>query len=776
MKKRIFSSKAQNIINLNIANVKIPKSFVFTVKQFQNDENKILDLISKKYNNKIIIRSSNKSEDSKKSSLAGNFISIADINPKKIIEVKDAILNVIASYKKYQSEHNELLIQEYITNIKMSGVATSCDLKEYSPYITINYSLEDNTSGITSGKKNYKTFISLRKSSLDKKYNIFKNIIKLLENLIVKFKNEFIEIEFAIDKTNNLYLFQVRPIVKKIKTSIKLSFVNNNLIRLKKKIIKLQKEHHNLLGKSTAFGVMPDWNPAEIIGTKPKPLALSLYQELIADHVWSLHRKDYGFRDLSSNHLMTSFFGMPYIDVRVDFNSWIPSNLNDNLSKKLVEYYLLRFQKSPELHDKTEFEILFTCLTPSTNKKISKLKKFGFKRNEINEIKKSLKTINENAFNQYVKNIHDIEKLKIKQNQILKSNMYSIDKIYWLIEDCKKFGTYPFAGLARCGFIAIDILNSFVEEKILSIEDKDIFLQNIDTIASKIQIDSYKLNKQQFLKKHGHIRPNTYEITSKNYKDGYNEYFGQKKNTNINKNKLKKFKLNKIQINKISHFLKTNKLNINYKDLIIFIKNSISNREYSKYVFTKSIDGIFEILKEIGKRHSIEVKDLSYVKIQTILDLYYNLTTKNIKDLLIKEINMNKKEFNKSISFKLPEIIYSFKDIYNFLENEKKVNFIGNSVSLAKAFFMKNNNNKKFDLKNKIICIKSADPGYDFIFSQKIAGLITEFGGVNSHMAIRCAELSIPAAIGVGQNKFKNIINSKVIRLDCETSKVDLIK
>ena len=30
---------------------------------------------------------------------------------------------------------------------------------------------------------------------------------------------------------------------------------------------------------------MPDWNPAEIIGIKPKPLALSLYQELITNEI-----------------------------------------------------------------------------------------------------------------------------------------------------------------------------------------------------------------------------------------------------------------------------------------------------------------------------------------------------------------------------------------------------------------------------------------------------------------------------------------------------------
>ena len=772
MKKKIFSSKAKNIINLRINNSRIPKSYVFTVKEFKKNNNKILKLINKKFQRKIIVRSSNKFEDSKKSSLAGNFLSISDINPKNEIETYNAILNVIKSYKKFQSDGNELLIQDYITNIKMSGVATSCDLKEYSPYITINYSLENNTSGITSGNKNYKTFVALRKTEIDKKYKIFKNIISLLENLILQFKNEFIEIEFAIDKNNNLYLFQVRPIIQKINKPINIDFAKKNLARLKKKIIKLQKVHHNLLGKSTAFGVMPDWNPAEIIGTKPKPLALSLYQELITDHVWSLHRKDYGFRDLSSNHLMTSFFFFFYIDVRVDFNSWIPSDLNENLAKKLVEYYLFRFKKNPELHDKTEFEILFTCLTPSTAKKLSKLNKFGFKNNEINEIKKSLKNINENAFNQYESNIDDIEKLKIKQEQIMKSNMYSIDKIYWLIEDCKKFGTYPFAGLARCGFIAIDILNSFVKEKILSEENRSTFLQNIDTVASQIQTDSYKLTKKQFINKHGHIRPNTYEITSKNYRDGYDDYFKNKKNSS--KINIKKFELNRIQILKISKFIKNNKLNTDCKKLMIFIKKSISNREYAKYIFTKSIDNIFSILKKIAKRNSIDEKNLSFIKIETILDLYYNLTTKNIKNSLINEINTNKKEFMKSIFFKLPEIIYSSKDIYNFLENEKKVNFIGRSVALGKPYHIKDNT--KFDLKDKIICIESADPGYDFIFSQKIAGLITQFGGVNSHMAIRCAELSIPAAIGVGHNKFINILNSEAIRLDCETSKIDLIK
>ena len=654
----------------------------------------------------------------------------------------------------------------------MSGVAASCDLKKYSPYITINFSKENNTFDITSGKKNSKTFVFFRKSKIEKKYNSFKRVILLLNELIKIFNNQFIEIEFAINKKNVLYLFQVRPIIKRVNKNLEVNFAKNALIKLEKKILKLQKKHHNLLGDSTAFGVMPDWNPAEIIGTKPKPLALSLYQELITDHTWSLNRKDYGFRDLTSNHLMTSFFGMPYIDVRVDFNSWIPSTLDENLANKLVKYYLNRFKTNPQLHDKTEFEILFTCFTLSTNRKLKKLLKFNFSKSEINKIKQSLKIINKKAFEQHKVNINDLVKLKIKQTQVIQSNMYYIDKIYWLVEDCKRFGTYPLAGLARCGFIAIDILKSFVEEKIITENEKELYLKSIKTIATQIQVDSQKLSKKSFLKKHGHIRPNTYEITSKNYKEGYNLYF--KKNKIVTNDTKKVFYFKPCQIDKISKFIRRNNLNLNFKQLLHFISSSITSREYAKYVFTKSIDNIFEVLKYIGNRNAINLEDLSYLRIQTILSLYYNLSYRNIKQLLMNEINENKKEFNINSSFKLPEIIYSSKDIYSFLENEKKINFIGSSVVVGRPLLIENN--KNYNLKNKIVCIKNADPGYDFIFSQKIVGLITQYGGANSHMAIRCAELSVPAAIGVGQNKFENVANSKIIRLDCETNKIDLIK
>ena len=38
---------------------------------------------------------------------------------------------------------------------------------------------------------------------------------------------------------------------------------------------------------------MPDWNPAEIIGTGPKPLAFSLYRGLITNDIWARQRFEF---------------------------------------------------------------------------------------------------------------------------------------------------------------------------------------------------------------------------------------------------------------------------------------------------------------------------------------------------------------------------------------------------------------------------------------------------------------------------------------------------
>ena len=76
------------------------------------------------------------------------------------------------------------------------------------------------------------------------------------------------------------------------------------------------------------------------------------------------------------------------------------------------------------------------------------------------------------------------------------------------------------------------------------------------------------------------------------------------------------------------------------------------------------------------------------------------------------------------------------------------------------------------DVSGKIVCIPSADPGYDYLFSKNIGGLITKFGGANSHMAIRCAELGIPAVIGVGELNYAQWTKATCLEINAMDKKV----
>ena len=75
-------------------------------------------------------------------------------------------------------------------------------------------------------------------------------------------------------------------------------------------------------------------------------------------------------------------------------------------------------------------------------------------------------------------------------------------------------------------------------------------------------------------------------------------------------------------------------------------------------------------------------------------------------------------------------------------------------------------NSKKDKISNKIVLIENADPGYDWLFGRNIAGLITMYGGANSHMAIRAAEFGLPAAIGIGETLYRNLCNQSKLELN----------
>ena len=79
-------------------------------------------------------------------------------------------------------------------------------------------------------------------------------------------------------------------------------------------------------------------------------------------------------------------------------------------------------------------------------------------------------------------------------------------------------------------------------------------------------------------------------------------------------------------------------------------------------------------------------------------------------------------------------------------------------------------------LKGAIVCISSADPGYDWLFSHSIGGLVTAWGGINSHMAIRAGEMGVPAIIGAGDKIFHEFEAAQYVRMDCGSKGYEVIR
>jgi phosphoenolpyruvate synthase/pyruvate phosphate dikinase len=777
MPKLKLSTKAKTIQSLSkiLKTAKILPLIRFTVQDYNKNSSKIINTIQAKFQKNIIVRSSSAREDNQNESNAGAFESEININIKDKKSIKNAIEKVINSFGKNFNQNDEVFIQQMLSRVTMSGVIFSCDMNTLSPYYIINYDKSGSTNSVTSGNtNNLKSFVCFKEYKKVRDKNL-KKIIDTTKECEKIFNNEFLDIEFAFSN-NQLYILQVRALVTHNKENLSKINLSINLKKLKKKIQKLNSYHPNLLGNKTIFSVMTDWNPAEIIGLRPKSLALSLYKELITDETWAYQRDNYGYRNLRSHPLLVSFLGVPYIDVRISFNSFIPKDLENKIAKKLVNYYLNRLSSNINNHDKVEFKIIYSCFYFGIEKKLLKLLDYDFNKNELKTIKKSLLNLTNNIINQksglYKKDLDKAKILNTKFDDIVNSDLPLIDKIYWLIKDVKRYGTLPFAGVARAGFIAIQILNSFVEEKIISQDQYNKYLNTLNTVSKKLTRDNSLLSKKEFLKIYGHLRPGTYDILSPRYDEFYEIYF--------NKNK-KKFESNygsftftNIQKNKINKLIDKNNLNTNFNDLIRFLKEAIEGREYVKFLFTKHLSQILKYIDKLGKKIKIDQSQLAFLDIQKILNLYSSLDFRNLKDILKDDIEKNKELYEHTKAIKLPNTIVNEWDIYSFFLGEAEPNFI--TLNKIKSEVITEENLFKQDIKGKIVCIKSADPGYDYLFSKKIGGLITCYGGANSHMAIRCSELGIPAIIGCGENFFSKYCSASNLEIDAANKSVIILK
>ncbi len=777
----VFGTKAETLARVapRVTTAVVPPRVAFTVARWRAERELVLAGAAC-LGRRVVVRSSARGEDGPRASMAGAFLSIADVDPADARALAFAIDQVVASYAKGNARapaaDDQVLVQKQVEDVALAGVLFTSDLDTLAPYYVFSYDESGKTDTVTGGHEGrVATVVRFKRAPTPVRDARFAPVFALGAELEALFATPHLDIELAIDARGTLHLLQVRRLASGSHVRPPSGpALEEQLEKVAKKCEKLALPHPDLAGEGTAFGVMPDWNPAEMIGKKPRRLALSLYKELITDSIWAYQRDNYGYRNLRSFPLLVSLMGHPYVDVRVSFNSFVPKDLDPRIADKLVSHYLAELRRRPADHDKVEFNVVYTCAYPGLSERIQELAAHGFRPGEIDRIKFALLKLTNGILDParglYAKDLTKVDELSARHARTMSSEMPILHKIYWIVEDTKRYGTLPFAGLARAGFVAMQILKGLVALGIFTPADEAVFMQSLETVSRRMAGDVARLatgevSREAFLAEYGHLRPGTYDILSKRYDEDWGTYFGQIASQAHAPESARPFVLRPEQRDALAAVLIEEGFEVGPDALLAFMRGAICGREHGKFVFTKSLSDLLVLLEQLGARFGVSRDDLSHLDIGAVLALYAELGAEDVDAVLVADIARGKRAHAVTRALRLPHLIARPEDVYEFTLGDAEPSFVTlgrvHAETLAEAEL------GHVDPAGKVVFVRSADPGYDWLFARKIAGLVTEHGGANSHMAIRAAELGVPSVIGCGEQLFDGLSRAKVIEIDC---------
>lgn len=775
----VFADKSQTLASLSrfITSAKVLEQNVFTVGDWYRRPDDIIASIRAEAwaSEAVVVRSSVSVEDSETHSLAGKFCSVLNVETDK--QLRHAIETVVDSYGDFAGENEHVLVQPMLRNVTMSGVAVSCELGSGRPYFVINYSNGSNTTAVTSGHTNdlevYYHFRAARRSPSGR----LGAVIRLLQEIEELTKCDAVDIEFAFcADSEQPILLQARRLANLRPAASQIETQSHGLQTAHQKAEELLDQHALCPGGGSILGIMPDWNPAEIIGVRPKPLALSLYRTLVTDSVWAEQRRDYGYRDLRGFPLMIDLLGLPFIDVRASFGSFVPSALDEELAEKLVDYYLGRLRKEPSLHDKVEFEIVFSCYSFDLEDRLEALLDHGFQRSDCDQIKAALRDLTLMVMSPdegpWAYDRHQIDLLARRHPRIKQSNLTPVSHIYWLLEDCRRHGTRPFAGLARAGFIAMQLLDSLVEAEVFATSDRRKLLMGLNSVSARMQSDMSRLARPQFLERYGHLRPGTYDILSSRYDEEPDFYLHAEQPlgmvSDVDDQKTE-FSITSEQRRALTALLTSHEFSVAPDNFLWFLSTAIREREQAKFEFSRNLSDALSLFTEWGSQLGFSADDLSYADIEIVR--LCHLSTEDPRRLLNSSIERGKKSFDVTTQTVFPPLIRSAEEVWGFHLPVATPTFVTRRLAQAPVLADFNDN----AMEGCIVLLPNADPGFDWIFARGIAGFVTAYGGANSHMAVRASELDLPAVVGAGERLFAKWRQAPALKIDCANRLVEVL-
>jgi hypothetical protein len=788
--RTIFRGKAQTLENFSplVRKTRLLPRERFFLSEWRSGPKTVLHRIMTVFPDQIlVVRSSASSEDGLHASGAGKFRTVLDVPGNDRAALRDAIEAVIASYRidgREAHAEDEVLVQPQLMNVQASGVLLTRDPRSGGPYFVIN---EDRASGrsdvVTAGSEGVinQQFVAwpARESkglSVDTR-----RVLDFGSELISVSRLDALDVEYAISSDDVCHLLQVRPLAAARQRG---DLADDDVLDLVASahdfVAERMKPVAGLLGSDTVLGVMPDWNPAEMIGLSPRPLALSLYQMQIGSDAWADARRLIGYRDVRPEPLIVALGGRPYVDVRASLNSFLPADIDDVTGRAWIDACLKRLRAEPALHDKIEFEIALTCLAPDWPIASQRLTDAGIAPGIFAG---SLRRLTEDILNGAVEPIeHQLATLdrlaerRERQPNGRKASIHELaHRVAHYLHDCRRLGLVPFSILARYGFVSMSFLRGFLQIGAIDDAQYQAFLRAVPTVAGTIAEDiGGGLPVAELVERYGHLRPNSYEITSQNYASDPERFLRAPARHDPVCATEPPAEVLRGSKRAIEQSLADLGLKVSYETLMAFMVDAIAGRERAKFEFMKSLDAALETIAGLGDLLEFDREHLSFLQVDDLLRLSTDSFAHADRAQLRRRVAYNEKRWAATRAIRLPDVIRSADEVMAFRSESWRANFVTRKRIAARPVWLEDVDPRS-DLAGAVVVTRAADPGYDWIFAHGIAGLVTEYGGAASHMSIRAAEFGLPAAIGCGAMMMESLRGASMIELDCAAERVRVI-
>ncbi|MCG5541849.1 MULTISPECIES: PEP/pyruvate-binding domain-containing protein [unclassified Halorhodospira] len=773
----ILGTKAETLSRLQgmVCNAVIQDQVACTVAEWRAEPEAVLGRVRERFaEQRLVVRSSARSEDSFHASNAGGYDSVLNVDP--MTGLAEAVARVVASYGEAVTDDDQVLIQPMVPDVRLSGVAFTRTLEHGAPWYVVNYETSGDTEAITSGASGDHHTLLLRREAGEAPPQLGALVAALreIEGLL---GYDALDVEFAVDGAGTVHILQVRPIAVDAKgNELDDDAFDTAMASAHHAWQTLAPAPPHLPGDAPPlFGVMPDWNPAEIIGTAPGALAASLYRYLVMDEVWAVQRAEYGYRDVRPAPLLATFAGHPYVDVRASFASFLPASLPDALAGRLLNFYLDWLRERPELHDKVEFEVVPTCLAPGFEGWERRLRDAGgFSAEEVAQLREGLRAITARAFERCDADLARIDALGRRFDALMADDrLVPLERARLLLDDCRRLGTLPFAHLARSGFVAVTLLREAEACGIISGEARESFLSTVHTVSHELTADARAaadgaMEWAAFVARYGHLRPGTYDITSPRY-DADPERFLRPLVEHAREATLEEAEPGPWQAERTAFSAALGELGLPCEPELVerFLRRAIEGREYAKFVFSRNLSAALEALAEVGAAYGLDREQVGDLPLDELLALR---TTARSGEAIAGHLRLRAEEEAEArrlaAACELPPLLTREAELDAFVIGADRPNFIGSGTVTADCLDLSEHPaDTALEVAGRIVLIPQADPGYDWLFGQGIAGLVTLYGGANSHMAIRAAEFGLPAAIGIGDQRYRELARARVLEL-----------